>query len=167
MNGAKTALPAPGPADWLAVLARVAVGLVLIIAGAAKASSAPEEFAYIIEQYQLIGGDAALTIATFMPWLELLVGYALVFGWMTRPAAIAAAGMFGAFTIALGSTKLRGIDLPNCGCFGASWHMPPSATMVLDFLLLFVCLAAFARGRERFSLDKWAEAGYTGPNGAR
>jgi uncharacterized membrane protein YphA (DoxX/SURF4 family) len=162
MKPPQTALPAPGPSDWIALAARVAVGLVLIAAGALKASSAPEEFSYIIEQYQLVGSDVALVIATFMPWVELIVGYALVLGWFTRPASGLAALMFASFTFALASTKLRGIELPNCGCFGSSWHMPPSATMILDLLLLFCCLAAFARGRERLSLDNWAERGYTG-----
>lgn len=162
MSAAPARLPAPGPSDWLAFAARLAVALVLIAAGAAKAAAPPEEFAYVIEQYRLFGPDVSLTLAAFMPWIELLVGYALALGWLTRPASAAAAGMFASFLFALGSTKLRGIELPSCGCFGASWHIPPEATLALDFLLLFCCLAAFARGRERLSLDNWADPGYTG-----
>jgi uncharacterized membrane protein YphA (DoxX/SURF4 family) len=160
-------LPAPGPSDFLALASRFAVGGVLIAAGFGKVSAAPEEFAFVIEQYQMVGPDMALSLATFLPWAELTVGFALILGWLTRPFAAAAAAMFLAFTIALGATQARGIELPNCGCFGDGWHMPPGATMALDAFLLLCCLAAYARGRERLSLDNWADAGYTGAHAGK
>lgn len=154
----------PKAFDPLGLAARAAVGLVLIVSGTLKAASPAEEFALIIQSYQLqfVSTDLARTLAVFLPWLELLVGYALVLGYFTRQAALAASGLFCCFIGALLSIKLRGISLPNCGCFGVgTFHPSPTATLIMDILLLIACYAAFARGRTAPSLDNWAEGSYT------
>ncbi|NNN05992.1 MAG: DoxX family membrane protein, partial [Elusimicrobia bacterium] len=87
----------------LAVLAaRLAVGAVLVYAGAAKASAPAEEFANVIVSYGLVGPDLALPLAAFLPWIELAVGWALVLGVGARAASAAAAAMFAMFVFALG-----------------------------------------------------------------
>jgi uncharacterized membrane protein YphA (DoxX/SURF4 family) len=150
--------------DPLGLAARLAVGLVLVVSGTFKAASPPEEFALIISSYQLqfVSTDLARTLAVFLPWLELLVGYALVLGYLKREATLAAAGLFCCFIGALLSIKLRGINLPNCGCFGVGgFHPSPTATLIMDTVLLAACWLAFTRGRTPPSLDNWAEGSYT------
>jgi len=145
----------------LGLIARLAIGGVLIVAGASKLSSPPEEFAVVIESYELVSPDAAQSLAALMPWGELVLGFALVFGFWTPAASIAAGAMFVTFIGAILSTKARGIELPNCGCFGGSFHPRPTVTMLMDVGLLLAAYAAFFHGSRLWSLDNWAEGRYT------
>ena len=152
-----------GP-DPLGLAARVIVGAVLVAAGTFKASAPAEEFALIIQSYHLefISTDMARSLAVFLPWLELFLGYSLILGYMTRWASIAAAGLFSCFVGALLSLKARGIELPNCGCFGVrGFHPSPTVTLCMDVVLLAALYLAFTRGETAPSLDKWADASYT------
>ena len=151
-------------ADPLGLAGRAAVGVILVAAGTFKAAAPPEEFALIIQSYHLsfVSTDLARSLAVFMPWFELLVGYSLILGYMTRWASIAAAGLLSCFVGALLSLKARGIELPNCGCFGVrGFHPSPTATLCMDVVLLVAAYLAFTRGETAPSLDKWADASYT------
>lgn len=148
-------------AGWLALVARVLAGAVLAWAGALKASAPAEEFALVIESYRLVSPEMALPLAVLLPWAELVVGFSLLSGFLTRRAAVAAAALNAVFILAIASTKLRGIELPHCGCFGGGWHPRPSVTMAVDVVLLILALLAYRFGRSRWSLDNWADAGYT------
>ena len=64
--------------------------------------------------------------------------------------------MFACFLGALISTKARGIELPNCGCFGAIFHVPLLATMIMDAFMLAAAGVSFSRGAQRLSLDNWS-----------
>jgi uncharacterized membrane protein YphA (DoxX/SURF4 family) len=161
----KDAQVAPDSKRWLGLAARLALGGVLVFAGFHKTAAPSEEFAVIIEAYGLVSSDAAQSLAVFLPWVELLVGFALLFGWMTQIAAAAGGAMFAGFLLALGSTLARGIELPNCGCFGGGVHMPVPATMAMDAALLACAAAAFLYGAGTLSLDKWADARYTPADG--
>lgn len=152
------ALAAPA---WPALAARLAVGAVLIGAGALKAAAPAEEFAVIIEAYGLVSMDAAMTLAAFLPWIELLAGWSLLLGLFSRAAAAVAGAQFSVFIIALLSLKARGIELPNCGCFGGGLHPSPSQTLLLDAAMLAACLWLWRRGPGRLSLDNWSGRGYT------
>ena len=148
----------------LGLAARLAIGLVLVVAGTFKASAPSEEFALIIQSYHLdfVSADMAQSLAVFLPWFELLVGYSLILGYMTRWAAIGSAGLFSCFVGALISLKLRHIELPNCGCFGVhGFHPSPTATLCMDVVLLAATYLAFTRGSSAPSLDNWADASYT------
>ncbi len=140
----------------LGLAARILVGLVFVASGTLKAAAAPEEFALVIEYYRIIPStEVILFVAAFLPWLEVIIGYALIFGFLTRPAATAAGAMLLGFIAAIGSTKLRGLELPNCGCFGFGFHPTPSHALMLDTLLIIVTLQAWRRGERLLSLDLW------------
>ena len=148
----------PSPGAWRGLAARLAVGTVLVVAGILKASAPAEEFAVVIESYQVVSPEAALPLAAVLPWVELWVGFSLIAGYLTRLSSAAGGALFMCFIGALAAAKARGIDLPHCGCFGSGWHPDPNLTLALDLGLLMLCVLAYRRGAALWSLDRWAEA---------
>lgn len=146
--------------SWLGLLGRLVVGGVLVYAGAGKAAGPTEEFALVISYYQLLPRDMVMTVASFLPWAEVIVGWALLLGAFTRLAAGAATGLFGFFLLALLSVLARGIELPNCGCFGDAVHFTIPQALAFDSVMLALCWFALAHGR-LLSLDKWVDGSYT------
>ncbi len=142
---------------WLGLASRVALGSVLVLAGTLKAGSPAEEFAVVIESYRIVPQDMALTLAAFLPWAELLAGYSLILGYLTRQAALASGALLAGFIAALLSARLRGIELPHCGCFGAGWHPSPDLTLLMDLGLAALAALSFRSGARRLSLDNWVE----------
>ena len=149
------------PKDLLSLAARVIVGAVLIYAGATKAAAPAEEFALVIDAYAVIPTSLALPMAGLLPWVELIVGWALLLGVGGRAASSAAAVMFGFFLTALGSVVVRGIPLPNCGCFGDAMHFTPAQASIFDSTLLALCWLAYRGGTGALSLDGWSERGHS------
>ncbi|MBI5245783.1 MAG: DoxX family membrane protein [Elusimicrobia bacterium] len=149
------------PAAGLA--ARVLVGAVLVYAGATKAAGPSEEFAIIIGSYDILPREMVMTAAAFLPWVELVLGWALIFGLRLKETAAASGALFGAFLVALGMVKLKGIQLPNCGCFGDAIHFTPLQALAFDSVLLGLCWLAWKSAPAALSLDSWTEGGYTDP----
>lgn len=147
------------PAAGLA--ARVIVGAVLVYAGATKAAGPAEEFAIVIGSYDLLPRDMVLTAATFLPWVELLLGWSLLLGLRLREAAVGCGALFAAFLLALASAQLKGIQLPNCGCFGDAVHFTPPQALLFDVCMTALCWLAWKSAPSRWSLDSWTEGGYT------
>jgi uncharacterized membrane protein YphA (DoxX/SURF4 family) len=154
--------PAGWPAlcdPWLGLAARILVGLVFVFAGTLKAAGPIEDFAFVIENYGLITSrDLILTMAAFLPWFEVIFGFALLFGFLTRAAASAIGGMVLAFAGAILYTKFNHIRLPNCGCFGFGLHPSPSQELALNGLWAACAVQAFRCGGERLSLDAWCRS---------
>jgi uncharacterized membrane protein YphA (DoxX/SURF4 family) len=147
--------------------ARVIVGAVLVYAGATKAAGPSEEFALVIGAYDLLPREMVLTAAAFLPWVELLIGWSLILGLRLRETAIAAGALFAAFLFALVSVQVKGIQLPNCGCFGDAVHFTPIQALMFDSLLAVLCFVAW-EAAPGLSLDSWMEGGYTArTNGKR
>lgn len=153
-------MKAPAP-PALGLAGRLLAGAVLVYAGATKAAGPAEEFALVIGSYQLLGKDASMSAAAFLPWAELLLGWALLLGFRLRLAAAGAGALFVAFVFALASVQLRGIELPNCGCLGDGIHLLPWQAFLLDAVLLAGCAAAW-KAAPRLTLDGWVDSGYTG-----
>ena len=149
---------APVP-SWAGVAARITLGLLLAASGTLKAAAPAEDFSVVIESYQVLPEAAAPTAAAFLPWVEVLAGFALTLGFLTRAAAAAAGLMLASFIAAIGSVKFRGFELPNCGCFGEFIHLSSGQALALDLALLFLAFLAFKSGEKELSLDKWALSG--------
>ena len=76
--------------------------------------------------------------------------------------AASAGALFGAFLFALASVKAKGIQLPNCGCFGDAIHFTPAQALMFDLGMAVLCWLAWKSAPAALSLDSWAEGGYTG-----
>ncbi|OGS41024.1 MAG: hypothetical protein A3J82_08160 [Elusimicrobia bacterium RIFOXYA2_FULL_69_6] len=154
----------PAADAWLGLAARVVLGLVFVAAGTLKAAAPAEEFALVIETYGLVTSrDLILVMAAFLPWLEVVFGYALVFGFLTRLSAAVIGGMSVSFAFALLFTILKGIRLPDCGCFGFGMQMTQHGELAMNGLWAACAVQAFRRGSARLSLDAWC--GADGPTG--
>lgn len=152
---------APASGDWrpaAGLAGRVLVGTLLAASGAHKAAAPPEEFMAVLEGYAILPEVYLPLFARLLPWTELLAGVFLAAGLWTRAAAGITAGLSASFFLALSSTKLRGIELPNCGCFGQGIHLERWQAMLLDLTLIAGSVAAWRWGRLRAALDHWVDA---------
>jgi uncharacterized membrane protein YphA (DoxX/SURF4 family) len=113
----------------------------------------------VIGAYDLVPSSVALPMAGLLPWLELLVGWALVLGVEARAASAVAGTMTAVFLAAIGSVLVRGIQIPNCGCFGEGMHFTPAHAFVFDSLMAALCWMAFTAEPDPFSLDSWTQRG--------
>jgi len=153
------AIAAPAPAwDAAGAAARVILAAVFLISGLQKAAAPAEEFAVIIEAYNLISPEMALNLARVLPPVEILLGLALLGGYLCRLSAAAAGGMFIMFISALVSTVLRGIPLESCGCFGGI-HLTPPQALALDSVLLCLAYLAYRKGSAYAPIESWIQRG--------
>jgi uncharacterized membrane protein YphA (DoxX/SURF4 family) len=134
----------------LALVARLAVGALLVIAGALKLR-APVAFATEIANYQLFPAVAPY-LGAVLPVVELVVGLALVVApraWR-RAAALGALGLFATFTVAVASAYFRRINI-DCGCFGTGGGPITALTLARNVGLMTAAALAlrFDRGSER------------------
>jgi uncharacterized membrane protein YphA (DoxX/SURF4 family) len=88
----------------------------------------PASFAQMIYNYQILPGAWINLTALVLPWLELLLGFLLIFGgaWLC-PAVILSNVLLVAFFGALLYNLARGLDI-HCGCFSTSTIGDPTQT---------------------------------------
>jgi uncharacterized membrane protein YphA (DoxX/SURF4 family) len=124
-------------AAWLA---RAVVGLAFVVAGTTKIVH-PATFIADIWSYRLIPEAWAYWVAAFLPWLELVVGAALITSRQRRGARLIAAALLLAFLIAIVVSWARGLDIA-CGCFGgaSAGEATNYPWLVTRDLLLIACL---------------------------
>jgi len=103
----------------------IVLGAVFLYASVDKILK-PGDFARIVYHYQVIGPSqwvgawAPNLLAIVLPWIEVVVGLALLTGVWRREAALVAGALLGVFVVAVASALVRGIDIENCGCFSVS-----------------------------------------------
>jgi putative oxidoreductase len=93
-----------------------------------------------------------------VPFIELLMALALLFGAVTRLAALGASIMSVAFFLVKAHVLLIQGRQIDCGCFGALMSTMASVTIYMDIPMLFmglVIMAAPAAARHWASLGKW------------
>ena len=124
------------------LLARLLVGGVFVYAGWLKAAE-PGVFIRDIWNFQLVPEDWAYWLAAYLPYLEIIVGLALVTGMQRCGAHVVLGVMLTVFLVALVSAAARDLDV-NCGCFGGSAEEASAASLtwaIIRDLLLFAGLA--------------------------
>ena len=105
---------ANGRGWFMELIARlfVGVGFLFIYLGLKKTGT-PSDFLKELYQYGMFPEKPAFfvnTTAVVLPWLEIILGLAIVTGRMLRPAALTSAVMLAAFTIAI---FLRALSFPE------------------------------------------------------
>jgi len=124
-------------------LARLVLGGVFIVAGAAKIAD-PLAFARGIVDYDLAPELLVPALAVVLPWWELLAGGLAIAGrW--RIGALGSLALMSAGFLGVGVITLaRGLS-PECACFGFMSDRVGPASVGLEAALLWIALALLYR----------------------
>jgi putative oxidoreductase len=140
------------PSDGVALLARLVVGGILIVAAAAKLRAGRADFFRRVYAYDLLPARASWTLARALPSVELGVGVLLVLGLIASVASAAAALLLLTFSAAVSISLLRGRD-QQCGCGGdlrpVSWRL-----VGRNACLVLISVALLRAGPGLASLDR-------------
>lgn len=133
---------------WVHRVLGLALGGIFLYAAADKILN-PQSLVTIIWGYRILPPGPINLMAIYMPWLEVLIGLALVTGYKRRAGAIWGTGLLTLFTVALLINAVRGLNVA-CGCFSTSAQDVHNAWMLVlrDLpMLLAAAILAFAPPR--------------------
>jgi hypothetical protein len=139
-------------AHLVTTLARIVVATMLGVSAYWKIIR-PGAFLEAVVEYQLVPFSLALVVASWLPWLELVVALALTTRWY-RGAAMIALVLGVTFVLAQSSVLVRGLSVP-CGCFGPTDERVGALSLIRSMLFLVGAWLAFR------SRDWWAVADRT------
>ena len=144
---------------WMVVLLRVVLGGVFVFAGFSKLLLPHAEVVAHIQQYQVLPGWLVASTATFLPWLEVGSGTALLVGFCTTPAVLLIGVQLLSFSALMVIVLAVGIPIEDCGCFG-NLGLPETPFQVLmrDLIMLVLLLPIIYRQRDALGLDAWSSA---------
>jgi uncharacterized membrane protein YphA (DoxX/SURF4 family) len=141
---------------YLAVLFRLALGVVFIAAAVPKIVD-PLGFANSIANYHLMPQDAINLLALCLPWIELIVGAALVLGLSVRANLLNIGAMLCVFIVAISLAMSRGLDI-SCGCFSVATEKSAQmtrSTLIWDIIWLAMCAHALIFDRGVLTPARW------------
>jgi uncharacterized membrane protein YphA (DoxX/SURF4 family) len=142
--------------EWLGLVARLVTGGVWIWAGTAKLGDAAQSV-QAVRAYDLLPESLVEPVGYLLPVLEVVVGFALVAGLLTRGAAVLSALLFVVFIVGIASAWARGLQI-DCGCFGGGGFDPDAEAsypweIARDAALLLASLFLVRWPRTRLALD--------------
>ncbi len=143
---------------WLTTVARVALGAVMVTAGALKIGD-PDQAVRAVQAYQILPQGMTHVVGYGLPLLEIVLGLLLILGLGTRVVAVLAGLFMVMFIGAVSSAGAKGLSI-DCGCFGGggavgvagkAWRYLSEILRDLLFLGLASWIAVFPSSR--FALD--------------
>ncbi|WP_219414600.1 MauE/DoxX family redox-associated membrane protein [Pseudonocardia nigra] len=154
-----TTRPAPARAllPWLTTLARLVLGGVWIVAGAAKVGDL-DASVRAVRAYRLLPEPAVQVVGAALPMVEIALGVLLVVGLGVRVGAVLSALLMAAFVVGIASAWARGLRI-DCGCFGSGGELAAGEDpaygweLARDGALLLVALALVRWPRGPLALD--------------
>jgi uncharacterized membrane protein YphA (DoxX/SURF4 family) len=139
---------------YLTLAARLLIGGVFLYACAHKIWD-PAAFAVSIRNYMILPPAWSNIAAITLPWIELGAALLLIFGVLTKPAALLTTGMLAVFLAALAYAYATGLDI-DCGCFSSAagsegrvglYHLiRDTALFLISLFILLGDQGAFALG---------------------
>jgi uncharacterized membrane protein YphA (DoxX/SURF4 family) len=126
------------------VLARMSVGLVLVLAGIGKLRSDGSVFLKAILAFEIIPPWATRPVAKGLPWLEVALGTAMIAGVFTNVAALLSFALIATLTAVVIHALAKGKRV-FCACFGFSAAQVAQVqwTMTIrNLVLLLACAVA-------------------------
>lgn len=121
---------------YLALLFRWCLGVIFVYAGFVKIAD-PLGFALALYNYHILPAWVINPLAICLPWVEVIIGTALLAGIMIPGGALVVNSMLAIFAVAIGISLIRGLDIA-CGCFSTSATAEPITWLyvVRDLVLL-------------------------------
>jgi len=153
------------PAIVVLTVLRVALGALFIISSFAKLQH-PEVFVDAVQRYGLLPESLGELFGTVLPWIELFIGWCLVWGIFSTFASTLCIALILSFIVANVYSFLHPVR-EACGCLGYLVTLDHRTALILDIgMLLVVGLLLYQRGQagmlgighllrlERFHLSK-------------
>lgn len=132
------------PLPWV-VAPRGLLALVLAATGLGKALDV-QGFAAVVGTYQVLPAGLLLPGAVALAGLELALAGWLASGVRLRLAGLAAAAMHAGYAAWASLALARGLDVPNCGCFGVFAARSLTPWTVLEDTALLALSVLVMRG---------------------
>ena len=142
---------------WVSTVARVALGGILVTAGALKAID-PQSSVAAVRAYQLLPDALETLVGWALPFAEIALGLLLIAGIATRVIALVSAGLLVIFITGVISAAARGLSI-DCGCFGgggevAAGHTAYGVEIARDLGFLMLALWLVWHPQSRFALGR-------------
>lgn len=106
-------------------------------------------FVDILATYQIFPDWALWPMALSICGAEWLLAGWMFSGWYLSAGALGALALNGLYAAGLTVTLLRGIDLPNCGCYGVFFPQPLRWYSPLEDLVLVGMCYALRQGARK------------------
>jgi hypothetical protein len=120
---------------------RLTIGGVLLASALGKSLDLPG-FVEVLVTYRLFPGWSLWPVALFITALEWVLAVWIVCGWRLPTGALIALILNATYASGLIVTLVRGLDLPNCGCYGVFFPQPLRWYSPLeDLVLVGICYA--------------------------
>ena len=143
---------------------RVLLGAVFTVSGFQKLTTPYQNFAAVIDKFELLPGPAVTLMAQTLPWAELVLGIFLILGLWERLSLLGLWAMNLVFIAAVSSALARKLPIESCGCFGEAVTLSLRQILAVDVALCVLFLVFFSTSRhcELPGLDR-----YFGPHAGR
>ena len=126
--------------DVAVLVVRLLVASILLLAGWIKIREGRQRFFTTVRGYGLLPRLPSAVYASALPWVELTVGIALLFGFLIHLSALAALAMVASFMIAALWAIARRLNL-TCSCFGLLYRERIGlSTVVRDIVMAACCI---------------------------
>jgi len=139
-------------ARTLCYLGQVSLGCVWIWSSLPKIRR-PYDFLGQVYNYELLGAQAGVFMASVLPILELILGLCLIAGLFVGGALLVSGALLAMFLAAQGWVLWQGLAI-SCGCFGSAGEGFISyGTLLRTGLLLAVAVATYCLFILRYGSD--------------
>lgn len=147
---------------WWSIVAwgsRWLLGSVLLASALGKSLDLPG-FVEVLITYQLFPEWLRWPLAVGITGFEWVLGVWVLSGWRLLTGALLAMMLNSLYALGLIVTLFRGLDLPNCGCYGVFFPQPLRWYSPLeDLVLVGICYALYIGTQKRQgTLDKGCES---------
>jgi hypothetical protein len=128
---------------WLRRFLQYAIGLILLATSIGKMLDV-QGFIAVLRTYDTFAEVTLSVVALIFVISELKVAELLLFGHKLVWGAAASVAMHLFFTAGATLSMIRGLDIPNCGCFGVFLARPLTwGTVVEDLIMLTASVVLF------------------------
>ncbi len=111
---------------------RLLLAGVFIVSGFQKLLAPYQNFAAVVEKFQVLPPETLTPFAQALPWAEFVLGVFLAVGLWESASFFALWAMNSVFIGVLASTLARKIDIGSCGCFGEAVKFTPAQILAVD-----------------------------------
>jgi hypothetical protein len=120
---------------------RLLIGGVLLASALGKTLDL-KGFVDVLSTYRLFPGWSLWPVALMIIGIEWILAAWILGGWRLTTGALLALVLNGLYGLGLIVTLIRGLDLPNCGCYGVFFPQPLRWYSLLeDLVLVGICYA--------------------------